>query len=275
MKAKRRKTSEPVAIRNKELLSLIESVKCDHPFWGYRRVWATVRFKHGFKVNHKRIYRLMRLHGLTIAKDKGAKATRTQRPKPVPQRPNQIWGIDMTKIVTGKGYAYLVIVLDWHTKRIVGHHIGERSLSSDWLHALDSGLNAMFLYGARGAGLKLISDNGCQPTSKSFMESCHTLGIVQIFTSYSNPKGNADTERMMRTIKEELVWTNEWDNQEEFGKAFSIWVDAYNSSYLHSSLGYLSPCRFELQEMERVAKATQGRTAQQMEEIKASQLGVA
>ena len=117
------------------------------------------------------------------------------------------------------------------------------------------------IYGARGANLKLVSDNGCQPTSKSFMQSCHILGIVQIFTSYSNPKGNADTERMMRTIKEELVWTNEWDNQEEFGKAFSIWVDAYNSSYLHSSLGYLPPCTFELQEMERVAKARKDCTA--------------
>lgn len=69
MTAKRRNTSELVAIRNKELLLLIESIKCDHPFWGYRRVCATIRFKHGLNVNHKRIYRLMRLHGLTIAKD--------------------------------------------------------------------------------------------------------------------------------------------------------------------------------------------------------------
>lgn len=181
----------------------------------------------------------------------------------------------MTKIVTVKGYAYLVIVLDWHTKRIVGYHIEERSLSSDWLHALDSGLNAMFLYGVREAVLRLVSDNLCQPTSKSFMESCHTLGIVQIFTSYSNPKGNADTERMMRTIKEELVWTNEWDNQEEFGKAFSIWVDTYNNGYLHSSLGYIPPCKFELQEMERIVRHLQTEATEWMEEAKTSQLGVA
>jgi len=272
VKAKRRKTSESVAIRNKELLLLIESIKCDHPFWGYRRVWATIKFKHDIKVNHKRIYRLMRLHGLTIVKDERVKAKRTQRPKPVPKRPNQIWGIDMTKIATGKGYAYLVIVLDWHTKRIVGYHIGERSLSCDWLHALDSGLNAMFPRGAREAGLRLVSDNGCQPTSRSFMQSCHTLGILQIFTSYSNPKGNADTERMMRTIKEELVWTNEWDNQEEFGKAFSAWVETYNDGYLHSSLGYLSPRTFELLEMERVSGMLQTETA---EYIKPNKLSVA
>jgi transposase InsO family protein len=49
-----------------------------------------------------------------------------------------------------------------------------------------------------------MSDNGSQPTSRSFMEICAGLGIKQAFTAYNNPKGNADTERMMRTLKEEL-----------------------------------------------------------------------
>lgn len=69
--------------------------------------------------------------------------------------------------------------------------------------------------GVRGNGLKLISDNGSQPTSTSFMKDMTTLGIEQIFTSYDNPKGNADTERVMRTIKEEIIWLNEFDSFEE------------------------------------------------------------
>jgi transposase InsO family protein len=122
----------------------------------------------------------------------------------------------------------------------------------------------MFPRGAREAGLRLVSDNGCQPTSKSFMESCHILGIMQIFASYSNQKGNADTERIMRTIKEGLVWTNEWRNQEEIAKASSVWVETYNNEYLHSSLGYLSPCAFETLEMERVVRLLQTETTERI-----------
>jgi len=51
-----------------------------------------------------------------------------------------------------------------------------------------------------------------QPTSTSFMRDMRTLGIEQIFTSYDNPKGNADTEWMIRTIKEEVVWVNEFSS---------------------------------------------------------------
>jgi putative transposase len=52
----------------------------------------------------------------------------------------------------------------------------------------------------RGQGLKLISDNGCQPNSGSFLKLTAILDIEQIFISYNNPKGNAETERFMRTL---------------------------------------------------------------------------
>ena len=54
-----------------------------------------------------------------------------------------------------------------------------------------------------------MSDNGCQPTAVSFMTACGRMEIEQAFTSYNNPKGNADTERMIRTLKEELLWLQE------------------------------------------------------------------
>ena len=77
------------------------------------------------------------------------------------------------------------------------------------------------------------------------MKTCRTLGIQQAFTSYNNPKGNADTERMMRTLKEELFWLREWNNLDEIDRALDRWVEHYNSNYLHSALGYQSPECFE------------------------------
>jgi len=63
-------------------------------------------------------------------------------------------------------------------------------------------LNREFPEGVRGRGLKLVSDDAPQPTSRSFMRDIATLAIEQIFISPDNPKGNAETERVMRTIKE-------------------------------------------------------------------------
>ena len=86
-----------------------------------------------------------------------------------------------------------------------------------------------------------MSDNGSQPTSLSFMKACSNLEVEQVFTSYNNPKGNADTERLIRTIKEELFWLREWKGEAELRKELDKWVDYYNRNYLHSSHGYRTP----------------------------------
>jgi transposase InsO family protein len=90
-----------------------------------------------------------------------------------------------------------------------------------------------------------MSDNGSQPTSIGFMKACRGLGISQAFTSYNNPKGNADTERVFRTMKEELLWLREWSSPFELVDALSEWIPEYNSSYLHSALGYKAPIQYE------------------------------
>ncbi len=93
--------------------------------------------------------------------------------------------------------------------------------------------------------LYLISDNGSQPTSKRYMEACSVLEIEQIFTSYNNPKGNADTERVIRTLKEDFVWTREFSSLFEFVENFKEWIEDYNNDYPHSSLNYSTPSEYE------------------------------
>ncbi len=83
-----------------------------------------------------------------------------------------------------------------------------RAESADWLEALNRAVCLEFPNGIRevkNLELNLMSDNGSQPTSLKFMTETAALGIRQAFTSYANPKGNADTERVIRTIKEELT----------------------------------------------------------------------
>lgn len=164
----------------------------------------------------------------------------------------------MTKVMIDDfGWVYVVLVLDWYTKKIVGHYAGIQCKSEHWLTALDKGLNKQFADGIRNQQqkLNLMSDNGCQPTAVSFMRNCSVLGINQAFTSYNNPKGNADTERMMRTLKEELVWINEWRSPQDFFSKLEHWVEYYNNEYLHSSLKYKTPAHFEKQAVEKILLA--------------------
>lgn len=190
-----------------ELIAKIKELKSTHPFWGYRRVWAYLRFRDHLIINKKKIYRLMKISDLLIQKNNRLRACRTpQRDKPSPNRINEWWGIDMTKIRANYlGWVYITIVIDWYSKKLVGYSIGSKSKTSDWLSALNMAVNNQFPNGIkdelqkRNYSLNLMADNGCQPSSDKFVKDCKDLGINLAFTSYNNPKGNADTERFMRT----------------------------------------------------------------------------
>jgi putative transposase len=243
---KRQESSRTIE-RDIPVVALIRELKTEHPFWGYRRTWAYLRYVKGFEINKKRVFRLMRRYELLVKPNRRLRAIRTpQRSKPRPDRPNQWWGIDMTKVKVGSfGWMYIVLVLDWYTKKVVGYYAGVQCTSRHWQEALDMAVNNQFPEGVRDQALSLMSDNGCQPTAVSFMKSCRELGINQAFTSYNNPKGNADTERFIRTLKEELLWLREWDNPFELVDELKKWTESYNQSYLHSALGYKPPAQAE------------------------------
>jgi putative transposase len=240
-----------VAARNAALLERIREIKAEHPFWGYRRIWAYLRYVDGRVVNQKRVYGVMKAHDLLVKPNLKLRARRrVDTTKPRPTCPNEWWGIDMTKVmIEGFGWVYLVIVLDWHTKKVVGHYAGLQARAWHWLVALNGSVNRQFPGGVQGTGLNLMADNGCQPTSLAFMRACAAMGIRQAFTSYSNPKGNADTERFLRTLKEELVWLREWTSPATFFAALRRWIADYNTSYLHSTLGYRAPEAFEAEHL--------------------------
>jgi putative transposase len=233
--------------RDESLLPYIQTLKAAHPFWGYRRIWAYLSFVEQRAVNKKRILRLMREHQLLVTPNLRLRAKRTPTGrKPKPTRPNEWWGIDMTKVlVEGFGWVYIVLVLDWYTKKIVGYYAGMQGTTRHWLAALHMAFNRQFPEGVEGKRLALMSDNGGQPTATAFMKACSTLGIHQAFTSYSNPKGNADTERVIRTLKEECLWLREWTCPFELLQALEDWICYYNEHYLHSALAYKTPAQFE------------------------------
>ena len=130
-------------------------------------------------------------------------------------------------------------------KKLVGDYAGLQCPARPWLAVLDMAMNRQFSVGARGQGLSLMSDNGCHPTAAAFTRACATLEIHQAFTRDNHLKGNADTERIMRALKEECLWLREWTYPFELITALGAWMITYNEPYLHSALGDKTPKPFE------------------------------
>ena len=133
----RRRRSFQVTQRDAALLPHIQALKAEPPVWGYRRIWAYLRFVEQLPVNKKRVLRLMREAALSVKSHLRLKAKRTPMgSKPKPTKPNEWWGIDLTTVlVEGFGWVYIVLVLDWYTKKIVGDYAGIRCTTQHWLAA--------------------------------------------------------------------------------------------------------------------------------------------
>jgi putative transposase len=239
--------SAQVTQRDEALLPRLQALKAEPPFWGYRRIWASLRVVEPLSVNKKRLLRLLREHHLRVTRHRRLKAKRTPTGStPRPTKPNEWWGSAMTKVLgAGFGWSYMVVVRDWSTKKSVGYQAGVRCTAKHWLVALDRAVHQQVPDGTRGQGLALLSDHGCQPTAVACMAACRTLGLPQALTSYNNPQGNADTERCMRTRKEEGRWLQGWTCPVALMTALERWIADDNEHDLHAALGYQPPRPFE------------------------------
>ncbi len=124
------------------------------------------------------------------------------------EQPNQIWQADLTKVWAGPtvGWAYLVSVIDCHTREIVGWDLSARCCTQEAPVAVERAVLEQFPAGSCDAGLTLTTDNGTQFTSARFLRTLAELGITHRRTAYHHREGNSYIERFHRSLKEEGVW---------------------------------------------------------------------
>lgn len=127
----------------------------------------------------------------------------------------------------------------------MGDDAGRPCTAQQWLTALDMAVNRQCPAGGRGHSVGLMRDPGRQPTSVGCLRTGSTLKIQHAFTSDHHPTGKADTERVLRTLKDAGLGLQEWTSPVALIKALEVWITDDHEHDLHSALGYQSPSPFE------------------------------
>ena len=207
----------------------------------------------GSVVNHKRVERLMRAHGI-VGVHKPAKVRTTipaEHYPPLPDliqrdftvgRPDVAWVSDITYIPTGQGWLYLATVLDLGSRRLVGYSMNTHMRTSLITDALDM---AAGVRGGATAGIIFHSDRGSQYMSREFAQAITGHQMIQSVGRTGVCWDNSVAESFFSSLKRELVSRYRFGDRSGARRAIFAWINRYNTRRLHSTLQYLPPIEWE------------------------------
>lgn len=206
----------------------------------------------GIRVGKERVRVLMQRHGIRAkGKRRFVVTTDSAHRLPVapdlvqrrfrPDAPNRIWTGDITYIATDEGWLYLAVVLELHSRQVVGWSLQPHMQTSLVKDAL---LMACFRR-RPPAGLIFHSDRGSQYCSKEFQDTLKAWGMRSSMSRKGDCWDNAPTESLWGRLKTACVQGARFATREQARQAVMDWMAFYNHTRLHSTLGYLSPMQYE------------------------------
>jgi putative transposase len=226
------------------LLSLIDAEYTRHPFYGSRKMVVHLATK-GHHVNRKRVQRLMGILGLAGI----APGPNTSRPHPQHKiypyllrgvnviRPNQVWSTDITYIRLAGGFAYLVAVIDWYSRKVLAWRLSNTLDSGFCVDCLEQSLRVF------GTPEIFNTDQGCQFTSDAFTGVLTGHGIAISMDGRGRALDNIFVERLWRSVKYEDVYLKGYVTMPELQMGLTEYFEFYNNERPHQSLGDSTPDR--------------------------------
>ena len=216
--------------------------------WGVRKVWATLR-REGLRVSRKRVWALMHAHGLVMARDREPGET-TRGHVAVPE-PNRRIATDLTTTWTKRdGVVAIVPTIDCGCRSMLGIVVTKDQHGPAVLESVQQALRAAFGSPAHvPEGVELRTDHGPQYTGADCAELVERWGLEHTYAPVGRPTGNAVVERVIRTLKEEVVWLRDWESIDELRAAIRAWVKRYNEQRPHQALGWKTPAEYRAEHL--------------------------
>jgi putative transposase len=224
--------------------------------YGVPRMFKELR-RAGVVLNHKRVHRLMRKHGM--AGRFRRRSCRTTFPgadgyqipdlvgrRFAPGAPDVAWCQDITYVPTGEGWLFLASVLDLGSRRMLGYSMADHMRTELVLDALGMAV------AARGgdhavAGVIGHADRGSQYTSNDYLDFCHARQIRPSVGKTGICWDNAVAESFWESLKRECLQGRVFATRAEARRAIFRWINWYNTSRLHTTLNGVPPLEWEQQ----------------------------
>jgi putative transposase len=221
---------------NLALMRQIDELYLKWPFYGSRKMAEELG------VNRKRVQRLMRRMGLQAIYPKRRTTSPAAGHRIYPyllrdleiRRPDQVWATDITYVPMRHGFLYLVAIMDWYSRYVVGWRLSNTLEGTFCLEALEDALS-------RGRPEIFNSDQGSQFTARAFTERLEACGVAISMDGRGRAIDNVFIERLWRSVKYEEVYLKDcgtaWEAEDSLGSYFSF----YCHQRIHQALGYRTP----------------------------------
>lgn len=240
--------SVPVSDEEYRIKRIIDEVYTSHPEFGYRRMTLILNRDHGFCINRKRTRRYMRemgIHGFCP----GPNLSKRLRGKYVYpyllrglniDRPNYVWSVDVTYCRMKRGFMYLVAIIDWYSRYIVGFALSNTLERTFIIEAIKKAINR------HGAPEIINCDQGSQFTSEEYINLLKDNDIKISMDGKGRALDNQRIERFFRSYKWEKLYLEEYDTGHQLRQITQEYIVYYNNKRPHQSLGYKTPVDYHL-----------------------------
>lgn len=223
----------------------IDEIHLEFPFYGSRSIARELRGK-GYRANRKRVQRLMRVMGLESVAPKPNTSKPNEEHPVYPyllrgvtiSRPNQVWATDITYIPLARGSAYLVAIMDWHSRRVLSWRLSNTLDASFCVEALQEALSRF------GQPEIFNSDQGSQFTATDFTDVLLAAGVKISMDGKGRCIDNVFVERLWRSLKYEDIYLKAYTNLVEARAGIERYFQFYNTRRSHQALGHQTPAAF-------------------------------
>jgi putative transposase len=224
------------------LMRRIDEIHLKLPFYGSRRIRDQLQ-REGYKVNRKKVRRLMHLMGIcalypkrrTSLPDRGHKIYPYLLRDMTIDRPNQVWCADICYIPMARGFLYLVAIMDWASRKVLSWRLSNTMDTEFCVDALEEALSRY------GTPETFNTDQGAQFTSDAFTQVLQDAGVRISMDGKGRWIDNVFIERVWRSLKYEEVYLKAYENVAEAIRGIGYYFDLYNEERPHQGLARLTP----------------------------------